>query len=202
MRNDLKYSYDWFSKNVPEILCWVKPVMMGIERPKVLEIGSFEGMSTRWFIEKFLQEDDSYIHCVDTWEGSMEHKLCDIDFSDTYDVFVHNLKDHIDQGKCIVHRGMSSVVLPELISKGERFDLIYIDGSHTAADVMTDAVLSYLLLNVGGVILFDDYVWKLDELTPAEVPFDAIEFVRNAFCGIGRMELLGLNLTASFKKLQ
>jgi predicted O-methyltransferase YrrM len=97
---------------------------------------------------------------------------------------------------------MSSVVLPELISKGERFDLIYIDGSHAAADVMTDAVLSYLLLNVGGVILFDDYVWKPDELTPAEVPFDAIEFVRNAFCGIGRMELLGLNLTASFKKLQ
>jgi predicted O-methyltransferase YrrM len=175
MRNDLKYSYDWFSKNVPEILCWVKPIMMGIERPRVLEIGSFEGMSTRWFIEKFLQEDDSYIHCVDTWGGSMEHKMWDIDFSDTYEVFMHNLSDYIDQGKCIVHRGMSKDVLLKLLEGGEKFDLIYIDGSHVAADVMTDAILSYLLLNDGGVLLFDDYVWKPEGLTMAEVPFHAIE---------------------------
>jgi predicted O-methyltransferase YrrM len=43
------------------------------------------------------------------------------------------------------------------------FDLIYIDGSHQAPDVLTDAVMSFQLLKVGGVMIFDDYLWSMDK---------------------------------------
>lgn len=38
-------------------------------------------------------------------------------------------------------------------------DAIYIDGSHEGQDVMANAVMSWRLLKVGGVLLFDDYEW-------------------------------------------
>jgi hypothetical protein len=38
--------------------------------------------------------------------------------------------------------------------------LIYIDGSHQAVDVLSDAVLSFPLLAIGGYMVFDDYEWR------------------------------------------
>jgi hypothetical protein len=40
-----------------------------------------------------------------------------------------------------------------------RFDFIYIDGSHIAKDVLTDACMAWPLLKSGGIIVFDDYMW-------------------------------------------
>ena len=124
-RTDLKYNQDWFSKNLPEILYWVKPTIRQIEKPKILEIGGFEGRSTRWFIENFLN-NGGVLHCIDTWDGSLEHEMWGMDFTDTYDVFTHNLKEYIEDGTCIVHRGMSKDILPKLLSEGHQFDFIYV----------------------------------------------------------------------------
>jgi len=37
--------------------------------------------------------------------------------------------------------------------------MIYIDGSHETPDVFSDAALSYRLLRIGGLMIFDDYIW-------------------------------------------
>ena len=39
-------------------------------------------------------------------------------------------------------------------------DIIFIDASHEAADVMSDGILSFPLLKDGGVMIFDDYIWE------------------------------------------
>jgi hypothetical protein len=36
--------------------------------------------------------------------------------------------------------------------------MIYIDGSHNGEDILCDAIESYKLLNIGGIIIFDDVV--------------------------------------------
>ena len=46
------------------------------------------------------------------------------------------------------------------------FDLVYVDGSHLAADVLQDAVLSFRLLRSGGLLIFDDYLWIDDPGAP------------------------------------
>ena len=45
--------------------------------------------------------------------------------------------------------------------KSNYFDFIYIDGSHMASDVLSDAILSFELFKINGIIGFDDYLWKL-----------------------------------------
>ena len=54
---------------------------------------------------------------------------------------------------------MSGDILKSDFEK-DTFDFIYIDGSHTAYDVLQDAVLTHPLLKVGGVLIFDDFGWK------------------------------------------
>ena len=39
--------------------------------------------------------------------------------------------------------------------------LIYIDACHDSQYVMTDAMLSWKVLKVGGYLIFDDYGWNL-----------------------------------------
>ncbi|MBA4137973.1 MAG: hypothetical protein C0518_11705 [Opitutus sp.] len=52
--------------------------------------------------------------------------------------------------------GMSNVVLPSLLEKAQRFDLVFIDGSHLFSDTFIDAYYAYQLVPVGGLIVFDD----------------------------------------------
>jgi predicted O-methyltransferase YrrM len=46
--------------------------------------------------------------------------------------------------------------LPSLCKEGYRFDMIYIDGSHVFDDVFIDFFYSHELLEIGGILLFDD----------------------------------------------
>jgi predicted O-methyltransferase YrrM len=50
----------------------------------------------------------------------------------------------------------SAFALPQLIDEKRKYDLIYVDGSHQFEDVLVDFVFCHELLNVGGMILFDD----------------------------------------------
>ena len=59
--------------------------------------------------------------------------------------------------------------------RAARFDLVYVDGSHRGLDVLVDAALSWPLLEVGGVVVFDDYRWALLGDDPLLRPGPAID---------------------------
>ena len=48
------------------------------------------------------------------------------------------------------------VALPELLSKGEKYDLIFIDGSHIFDNVIHNNFYADMLLKVGGILINDD----------------------------------------------
>jgi predicted O-methyltransferase YrrM len=60
------------------------------------------------------------------------------------------------------------------------FDFIYIDGSHTAKDVLTDACMAWPLLKQGGLMVFDDYLWG-DSRDILHRPKMATDFFVNTF---------------------
>src|SRR6185312_6234037 len=67
---------------------------------------------------------------------------------------------------------------------GGRFDFVYIDGSHQAPDVLADAVLAFQLLKLGGVLVFDDYLWAMEPLGRQDfynMPKPAIDAFVNVF---------------------
>jgi predicted O-methyltransferase YrrM len=65
-----------------------------------------------------------------------------------------------------------------------QFDLIFIDGSHEAPDVLADSVLAFPLLRVGGTLIFDDYIWsdqKPQQRDPLRMPKPAIDAFVNIY---------------------
>ena len=131
---------------------------------KILEVGSYEGASTAYLIESLGSSGPLEIHCVDSWEGGVEHAGTDMGSVEAR--FKHNtglaIRKASHEVDLVVHKGLSDVCLARLLAPGGpgAFDFIYIDGSHQAPDVLSDAVLGFRLLKVGGVMAFDDYLWS------------------------------------------
>lgn len=174
-----KYSVDWFSNNIP---IWEQAFqkcgLKGTHFLNFLEIGCFEGRATNYLLENILTGKDCKIHVVDTFGGSVNETGMNwdssYDFDRLYNQFCDNISNHKD--RVIIHRGESGKILKSEFENNS-FDFIYIDGSHTAPDVLQDAVLSHPLLKTGGLLIFDDYGWKDPNAPdPTNSPAMAIDF--------------------------
>jgi hypothetical protein len=96
---------------------------------------------------------------VDTFKGSQEHQNLNLD--NLYIQWKLNTEQARKKGQYVTaYKGTSYQMLGRLIAEQQEFDFIYIDGSHTAPDVITDAVMAWGMLRKNGIMLFDDYVWQ------------------------------------------
>ena len=139
----------------------------------ILEIGSYEGRSTVWFVENFLNNDKSTMTCIDPWEDYSQdaNSMGSYGSSDASwkfktrkikDVFLNNIELTGKKNQVLVKQGMSNKILPLLISEDKEYDVVYIDGNHVAPFVLMDAVMSWNLLKKNGIMIFDDYLWGPD----------------------------------------
>ena len=156
------FNYDWFTGNIPIFSHFLSSLKDSITHG--LEIGSFEGRSTVWFLENILTHQSSTITCIDTFEGSVEHS--EEHTKHMKSLFEGNVLDNFPSDKVIVHVGKSQNVLRNLTQP--KYDFIFIDGDHRAMSVIEDAILSFRLLKVGGIMMFDDYKW-LDPRFPRDI---------------------------------
>lgn len=124
---------------------------ININKPiNYLEIGCFEGNSHIFMYKNILIHPESKSTVIDPFgggTGSSQHH-------DVYDIFIENLKDYLN--KITMCRGLSNNEIPKL---KEKFDIIYIDGDHSAKQTYLDSILSWNLLKKDGIMIFDDYMW-------------------------------------------
>lgn len=171
----LQFSADWFSHNEYNLNKLFDDKLKG--KKDFLEIGSFEGRSSCWFLNKI--DDDASLTCVDTWQGSKEHE--GFDFNPVYQRFKDNTSITRKPDQRLKVMVMTSFkAMANLIADDKKFDFIYIDGSHLAKDVMTDACMAMQLIRDGGVIVFDDYEWT-DLPDPIDRPKIAVDYFRQLF---------------------
>lgn len=122
----------------------------------VLEIGAFEGITTKYIYERLLNDNaDARIVCVDPMEdyyieGDTEHKY----FKNQYQRFLRNTRGLSVELK----RGKSENELPKLNEL--RFGLIYIDGDHREMAVYFDCCWAFAVCKPNGHIIIDDYTWR------------------------------------------
>ncbi len=161
---DLRFSKeDWFSHNTP---AW-EVIFKDLKPKRILEVGSYEGRSACYAIQKALEYQDKVeLFCVDSWEGGAEH-IGKYDMNAVEKNFEHNMQQMVKAyPNATVHKikKYSHPAMMELCTKGYEgyFDFVYIDGSHEAPDVLLDAILAHRLVKVDGVIAFDDYLWSPD----------------------------------------
>ena len=171
---------------------WEK-LISGIKPKKILEIGSYEGASTCYLIQKLAQENPIEIHCIDAWNTNMgentDYKYYgpNVDMNAVESRFRQNTKLATEKVSkkvdLFIHKGFSDDQLVKLLSSGKKnyFDFIYIDGSHLGPDVLCDAVLSFRLLKINGVIAFDDYLWPSANKSLTRIPKLAIDSFINLY---------------------
>lgn len=165
------FTTDWVSKKARN---WSKYTAHLRDQPvRVLEIGSWEGRSAIMFLELLPL---SRITCVETFEGSDEHR--------NRPGWLENVQPFIEPrfdrnvarfGNRVVKIKLRSVIaLEDLYLRGITFDLIYVDGSHMRDDVLIDALLAWRVLKVDGIMIFDDYRGKSGRMIE-ERPREAID---------------------------
>jgi predicted O-methyltransferase YrrM len=174
----MKFTQDWFSHNIPT---FQHCMSMLPEKKEFLEIGCFEGRATVWMLQNGLADDGS-ITCIDTFYGGEEHHEKQLDLTDLRQTFNANVAEvkkpnqGIEVLDCTSYEGLAYC-----IDNNYKYDFIYIDGSHTAPDVLTDACMAFGMLKVGGIMLFDDYFW-IDVPHILHRPKIAIDTFVNLFC--------------------
>jgi predicted O-methyltransferase YrrM len=181
-----QFTNNWFVSTAKPVWDQLLPQ---VNPSRVLEIGSYEGASTCYLVEQFGPTRSLEVHCVDTWEGGVEHAQTDMSAVEAR--FDHNVAvatQRVLQSPVITkHKGYSDIELAKLVAAGLTgyFDFLYVDGSHQAPDVLADAVLGFKLLRVGGVMAFDDYLWSEtlpNGMDPIRCPKPAIDAFTNLYC--------------------
>lgn len=186
-----QFTNGWFDQHIPSWLSIFADCGLARERPlDILEIGSFEGRSSLFLLRQFPQ---ARLTAVDTWQGSDEHSV--EQKTSLGDRFAANVAEH--RARIEQRVGSSLTMLPQLDSEGRRYDLIYVDGSHLADDVLRDAISAWRLLKSGGVMIFDDYLWSYYE-QPDDNPCRVI----NAFLDLkgAALELISVGWQVAVRK--
>lgn len=116
-----------------------------LKAPRILEIGSYEGRSA--VVWNSIHPDGTIV-CVDPFEGASH--------GDGYEAAFDENTAGLPVAKM---RMRSTDALVELAKVGARFDVVYIDGDHTAGMACLDGLMSWDLLRRGGIMIFDDYEW-------------------------------------------
>lgn len=148
----VEFTQDWnqeFIKNT-----------QGLKFDFALEIGCFEGLTTRYICDNLLNQGGRIV-CIDPLEDKYTESepMTDI-FKGQYDRFIRNTRGYPVE----LIRAGSYKVFDEAF-RNYRFDFIYVDGDHSKDAVYYDGLNSWFVCKVGGIILFDDYKGYRDETT-------------------------------------
>ena len=173
------FSIDHFDRCIP---VWQELLAEFMGRPDIaaLEIGSLEGRSACWLLEHVLTGPGAHLVCVDTFRGEGRPLAGAPPLK--FDRFRANVAPWRDRVR--VRAGPSADVLRRLEGS---FDIIYVDATHTAGAVLSDAVLAWPHLKPRGLMIFDDYARKLADEPHGNVKLGADSFLA---CHPGEFEVV------------
>jgi len=145
---NLKYSIDFWNgdhyKNFEKIANHLKQFPISL----IIELGTFEGRTSFYLLDNIPK---SYVTAVDP-------NVHEPNFSDNFKEWV---KDN-NPNRFYWRREYSfDFLINEYVEGRRKYDMVYIDGDHNSCGVLEDAILSWKILKVGGILLFDDYNMKV-----------------------------------------
>ena len=188
----MKYTQDYFSRNIPLFTEHLKE-LKGKPDVLFLEVGTYEGRSAIWLLENILTHESARLHIIDPFDDSPIEDI-NTDYSMIRKNFTENIEPYKE--KIMLMQDVSENAWPKLLEN--KYDAVYIDGSHMACSVLLDAVMSWVALKKGGIIIFDDYQWGAGK-PPHLRPKLAIDAFLEAYTG--QYELLNKSYQVIIKKL-
>jgi tetratricopeptide (TPR) repeat protein len=129
----------WFLKNVATFERH-GPQRQGEAGLRCLEIGSFEGMSACWLLDKLLTDADDRLICIDPqFQPPLRANIQRSGAADRVQLIEQKSQDALFQ------------------LEDASLDWSYIDGWHIAPQVLLDGLMCWPLMKTGSVMVFDDY---------------------------------------------
>ncbi len=152
------YQFDYMDSFSLNIFIWkslFKKFELKNSNINYLEIGCFEGRSSVYILE---QLEKAYCYFVDPFKeyDEMTESTHQKNFTSIFENFSNNVQEF--DGRYEIHQSTSDLFFNRL-NISQKFDLVYVDGSHLSEDVYRDAINVDKHLNKGGFIIFDDFFW-------------------------------------------
>jgi hypothetical protein len=154
-----EFTTDWADNNIPYVAPLLREFAQDRGAVRYLEIGAYEGKNLAlmdWLLPGKLE-----VTVIDPWFDP------DLNPEEKYHAveprFFRNVAK-LRFPKFAARKGFSTYELPRMLEAGERYDLIYVDGSHTAWAVTVDLAYCAALLSVGGMMVLDDYWHRESEI--------------------------------------
>jgi predicted O-methyltransferase YrrM len=137
------------------------------EQMTCVEIGSFEGRGSILLHRYLCSNSNSKLYCIDPFDdeyvkGNQKMAFWDHACKGQLQRFSNNTKSY---SKIITLQGTSDDMICKL--KDKSIDFVYIDGDHSPEQVYKDAVNMFPKMKKNSVILFDDYLWVMNNIVTA-----------------------------------
>jgi len=166
------FSHDWFSDKLwswHELLAPYRDMAVNL-----LELGVFEGRSIV-FSAEYLRRSRlvalDHFEMKKGWTSTQGITLPE----DSETLFDRNVSSYRDRVRKIAMKSWPGLTL--LVEEKARFDIIYIDASHCAPDVLADATIAWRMLEVGGLFIFDDFLLDLWDWDKGPVGPGVLQFL-------------------------
>jgi hypothetical protein len=125
------------------------------ENSHFVEVGTWMGRSASFMAVEIINSNKKIkFDCVDTWNGSDEHKNFDVILKDTcYETFIKN----IEPVKHIINPIRMDSEIASKTYKDNSLDFVFIDASHDYENVKKDILNWYPKVKQNGVLAGHDY---------------------------------------------
>jgi predicted O-methyltransferase YrrM len=150
--NKYTYSQGWFLGS--EIHNKLFQFLDKSKENKILEIGCFEGLSSVFFADNFLDNKNSTLTCVDPFlliDNNDHKQYLQNNEEKSFD---HNISICNNSEKITVRKLTSDVFFE---NNSEIYNFIYIDGCHKPDFIKRDMENSFHCLEKNGIMWMDDY---------------------------------------------
>ena len=150
--NNYKYSQKWFLYS--EMYNCLFQFLDKSTENKILEIGCFEGLSSVFFADNFLDNPNSSLTCVDPFLtiNNNDHKQ-----------FLQNNEEMNFDFNISICKNSDLIRINKITSdiffenNNQTYNFIYIDGCHEPEFIKRDMENSFNILEKNGIMWMDDY---------------------------------------------
>lgn len=162
--------FGWFEPCAEELLS----KYVNEETQLIIELGSWLGKSTRWFLQA---APNAMVVAIDHWKGSPEHRRFGDDFRGLlWPRFLQNCWEYRDR---LVPLKTSTLDGMRLVAdRGYLPDLVYVDAAHDMRSAQLD-IEAALTLFPDAQITGDDWIWGKGSHYPVRRAVQAVGQARN-----------------------
>jgi predicted O-methyltransferase YrrM len=150
--NNYKYSQQWFIGS--EIKRVLSNFLDKSQENNMLEIGCFEGLSSVFFADNFLDNPNSSLTCVDPFLNINNNDHIQFLQNNEEMNFDFNISVCKNSDKITVHKITSDNFFE---NNKKTYNFIYIDGCHEPDFIKRDMENSFKFLEKNGIMWMDDY---------------------------------------------